>query len=360
MTKIGYIADVHVGNFSRWPGITAAGVNERAQHVLDALERAMVLVQECHAFGVLGDLFDYVHVEPQIIAAVQRELDCGVPGFVMVGNHDQKSTAIGDNAVAPLDPVVSVIERPRRFAVHDVDVWAVPFHPGPVQDWLPSALDDFQMQTSSGTTHRHLCLHMGIAEPGMPEFLTKSSGAIDVDALFDLMERYSIDVAVSGDWHRHKIWRRGHRAVCQVGALAPNRFPPGDHEQADRGPLVIVEGADIHVHDVPGPRFYTARWGETWTPAATQMPTYLRVRCKEGEEAEARAWLAEHKAAGFVREYALDVDRAHKIAAARTAAHDARTASSVDEAIRVFVERMAVEDGVDRAAVLRRVRGFLG
>lgn len=366
MTTVGYIADVHVGNPKKWPGSTVAGVSERAQHVLNALERAVQLARAsgCEALGVAGDLFDYASIEPQLVAEVQR-IFADIPVFAIPGNHDMASMALGDHALAPLQDHVSIIETPNILHIGGIDVWCVPFEPGPPSEWLPLRLqqleDSGQRRKAAGT---HLMLHMGISDSATPYFLDQSTGHIKSSELRALMDQYSIDWTFSGDWHRHQVWQDASRGIVQIGCLAPNRFPPGEHEHGHIGAMVFAEDTDgIELVDVPGPRFAKLTFkGDSpakYTLPLKGDPLYIKMVCKEPEEEAAKELLKEWEDNGTARATELSVDRAERRAAARTAAHEARKASSVDEAIRVYVNTMPLEDGVDRQEVLQLARRYL-
>lgn len=365
-TRIAYIADVHVGNPKKWPGATTAGVSDRARHTLAALETAVSLAksQGCEALGIAGDLFDYSAIEPQLVAEVQRVL-ADIPVFAIPGNHDMASLAPGDHAIAPLQDHLTIVEAPSILHVGGVDVWCVPFEPGPPSEWLPLRLQ--QLEDSGerrGTAGTHLMVHMGVSDDATPYFLDQSTGHIRAGDLRELMDKYGIDWAFAGDWHRHQAWQDASRNIVQVGCLAPNRFPPGAHEHGHIGPLVIAEDIDgYEMVDVPGPRFAKFRFTKA-SRAAYKLPLkarplYIKMTCNEEQEAEAKELLKEWEDAGTALATELVVDRAEKRAAARTAAHEARKASSVDEAIQVYVNTMPLPDEVDRQEVLQLTRRYL-
>ena len=361
VTKIAYVADCHLGNLKKWAGRTVGGVNTRAQGSLAALELAVqeALARGCVALGIAGDLFDYAHVEPQIVARTQSILDA-IPTFAIVGNHDVSSMSVGDHALAPLQDHLTLVERPWVLPIGDVDVLCVPFEPGPVLEWFPQRLEQLwdDRRKGAGT---HLMVHMGVSDHGAPYFLDGSVGAVKVDDLRDLMSMHAIDWCFAGDWHRHQVWDNGSRGIVQVGCLAPKRFPPNTHEHGHVGPLIVADGIDgVEMVDVPGPRFFKFQWCEDLVlPPVKAAPLYLKLLCKEDEEDAARAHLRKLKTDGLIREYELDVDRAQQRAAARTAAHEARQASSVVDALKIYVDTMPLGDHVDRTNVLQRARKYL-
>lgn len=371
VVTIAYVADCHLGSFKRFGGTVTAGINERGHDQVAALQRAVhaAIDMNCSAFGILGDVFDYVHVEPQLIAAAQRVLEL-IASFVMVGNHDQESSAERDNALAPLAPVTSVFEKPALQMVDDVCLWIVPFQPGPPSEWLPGVLKELDeqlmaQQHTDPAAWIHLCLHMGITDSKTPDFLARSSGAIDVDLLFKLMRRHDIDVCLSGDWHRHEVWTQeattavGAATIVQVGCLAPTRFPPGSHEDAARGPMVVVDGNEVTVVEIPGPRFLKARWGEGLAYEKHELDTvYAKVSCLPQDKEEAIEWLEGLKSSGEIKNFVVDVDSGDSRVQVQDAQARASAAENVDAAIEEFVGAMPLDEGVDRQRVLTLTRGY--
>ena len=367
VTKIAYLADTHLGNPKKWPGKYTAGINARASATFAALHRAVELAKAagCVALGIAGDICDYALIEPQILAEAQRILD--IPTFLIPGNHDMASLAPGDHALAPLQDHATIVESPQILHIEDIDVWCVPFEPGPPTSWLPTRLQ--QLEDSGdrrATAGSHLMVHMGVSDSATPYFLDQSSGHISVKDLRALMDQFGLDWAFAGDWHRHQVWDNASRGIVQVGCLAPNRFPPGEHEHGHIGAMVIAEGIDgVELVDVPGPRFaklsFTDACPASYTLPLKPAPLYLKLTCREGEEDAARKLANDWMASGTAQEVEVVVDRVLRRAAARTAAHEARGASSVDEAIELYVRTMPLPEEIEenRTNVLQRVRKYL-
>lgn len=360
---LAYLADLHIGNAKKWGGSTVSGVNERCLDQLAALETAYRIADEkkCTAMFIAGDVFDYVNVPPQVIAAAQRIVRT-IPTFAIPGNHDIASMATGDNAVVALQDHLTLLEQPTSIDLDGrVEVWCVPFECGPVMDWLPLRLRELHASKKEKTRTRHLMLHVGISDNNTPDFLRASSGHIDSDSLRSLMIDFDIDCTFSGDWHRHEIWEEGGKTIVQIGCLAPTRFPPSSYEHADKGSMVIVHhDMSMSRVDVPGPRFVSADY-VTGLPDIPKKASnvYLKLRCTEKEEASAKEDIARLKETGAIKEGELQVDRSFRKAELRTATVEARSASSVDEALRVYIESCPVGEGVNRDNVLRRVRNYL-
>jgi hypothetical protein len=388
---ITFVADVHVDNFAKWGGPMRAGLNDRARAVLATLESAVAISiangGDRAILVILGDLFNRARPEPALIYAVQQILAQHPQVIILVGNHDQESTAFGHHACAPLTPVAAVIEEPTVYVPGEGSLWLIPFQPGPILEWLPAAMADCAKKEAPASHRpvalpRALCLHAGISDSGTPYYLDDTAGSINIDALHELMVEFDIDCVFAGDWHRHQRWdlpatvrnragTGGPRVAMQVGALAPNRFPP-NYEHGDRGPLAIwrpdVAATEIEVQDVAGPRFWKARWSnlDKKLLVAQGEPAYVKLTCRSDQADEAREWLAALKVnegltgASRIGGTELEIDRGIERAKARTASFEARQANSLDEALARYVQAMPLSDGVERDAVLAHVRRLMG
>lgn len=381
MAFLGLVADVHVGNLGSGPqgGVVRGGLNQRCREVLATLERAYA---RARALGVehmliLGDLFDRSsETRPQMVAGVQRILS-GIKTTVILGNHDQESTDRGDNALAPLAPVARVIEtpevleigRPSRRGGSEVEVVCVPFRPGPAKVWLQeaieSALEGRPVQRVAPDV-RLLALHLGIDGPETPPFLKGKDDSIELGQLFSIMKGAGISAAFAGNWHDRRSWTRpdGLR-VLQVGTLAPTSFR--DSGMDDVGTLALVttghEPYSEQIEVIPGPRFLSLRGQSVKLPqVASEDGWSLRVRLTVPPEqaAAASSIVAEAKEAGRIAGGMVELDEGETKAAARTAAVEARSAKSLDEAIGAFVADYPFEVGVDRESVRKRTLSFLG
>lgn len=368
--SVTFVADVHVDNFARWGGPMRGGLNTRALAVLAALEEAVeISLQDDEGeLVVLGDLFNRSQPEPPLVYGVQQVLDQHPNPYVLIGNHDAESTDFAHNACAPLYHCANVVEEPTAQSATPYVLWLVPFRPGPILTWLPDVLADLEEYPQPVGARRVLCMHAGISDKGTPYYLDETAGSINITDLRDLMEEYDVAYTFAGDWHRHQRWDLpGGRVAMQVGALAPNRFPP-NYEHGDRGPCVTLEDdGTIIVHDVPGPRFHKKRWSgldQTWRP--TGAPAFVKLTCRSDQADDAREWLkalqvnealAHGTKLGGVE---LEIDRGIERAKARTASFEARQANSLDEALARYVKAMPLDKGVDRDAVLAHVRRLIG
>lgn len=371
-----FIADVHVDNFAQFSGPERGGLNDRGRYVLQSLEDAFVEAGN-EDVVILGDLFNRCQPSPVLISHVQSIITAH-PGttWVLLGNHDQESGAFGHNALAPLAPVCHVVETP--LVVHqaiEAELWFAPFKPGPAKDWLPETLEQLSDLAAKGAsvTQRALCVHMGLSDSKTPYYLDQTSGSMAVRTLAKICKKHGITHVFAGDWHRHQRWKASGVELVQVGALCPPRFPPG-YEHGDRGPLVRWSGRSgrlVTVEDIPGPRFVKLRFSQVkdkqWIPPQNSRPCFLRLTCRSDQVDAAKEWLASLKVelglleqGGLLGAAELDVDRGLERAKARTASFEARAASSLDEAIALYIKNMPVEAVVDRDNVLQHVRRLLG
>lgn len=372
-----FIADIHLDNFPQFGGPERGGLNDRGRYVLQSLEDAFAEAGN-EDVVILGDLFNRCQPSPVLISHVQN-IVASHPGnvYILLGNHDQESGEFGHNALAPLAPVCTVVETPMVAPqARGSELWFAPFQPGPAKDWLPKMLEDLKLlsdvRTDVPVSHRALCVHMGLSDSKTPYYLDQTSGSMAVRTLAKLCKKHGITHVFAGDWHRHQRWKASGVELVQVGALCPPRFPPG-YEHGDRGPLVRWNGPQrlVSVVDIPGPRFVKLRYSQVrdkqWTPPKHSRPCFLRLTCRSDQVDEAKEWLGSLKVelgllgdGGVLGAAELDVDRGMERAKARTASFEARSASSLDEAIALYVKSMPVDAVVERDNVLKHVRRLLG
>ncbi|KKN67995.1 hypothetical protein LCGC14_0455510 [marine sediment metagenome] len=370
--RIAFCSDVHIGNFHKFGGAMEVGLNARCRAVCDALDRAVDRAKRlgCEAFYVAGDLFDSTKPSPQMIVRVQHALS-QMRSYVIVGNHDQQSYDVGDNACGPLTAsAVRVIDRPALvgYDEHNVDIFAVPFRPGPAEDWIEEDVAEVKGRVRTGrpaSSRRALVLHLGLYEDdAMPHWAKGSNDCIPLSLLRDLMRRFEIDAVFAGNWHWHKKWSKPR--IVQCGALAPTGF--GDLGLAGHG--IVVWDTDTletkHV-EVPGPRFIDVPPpGQPWN-----LQTY-RDAAEAGCRIYARAKVPADKVgnqAGHFRAadpegvlfagFTVLPDTSEAEAAARTAATVARSAETLLDALTGFVGEMPLDEGVERDRVLQRCRLYL-
>ncbi len=375
MTRIAWVADVHLGNHLRWGGPIVNAMNTRCRDVLTTLQLAVDKARElgCSEFVILGDLFDTSRPSPQLVAATQKVLG-QQPGemrvSVLLGNHDMVSMAEGDHALGPLAPLknVEVVSCPAVWGLRDG--WQcilVPFQVGRARDWLPGAVKEALEAGGTGKVNgRFLGIHLGVQHAGTPPFLADAKDSITVEELRSLMEEHEISAVLAGNWHNRYRADLKEGTILQVGTVSPTGFDnPG---VKGYGTLAILDtslsGKDRVTHvEIPGPRFVIS---EAPAPLVKVMAKhqaseagwrlYVKRISEDQEEkvkdaAELRALQEEGKIAGFE----VDVDRGEARAKLATAAHEARRATSADEAVSRYVGRMPLETGVERADVLAAV-----
>lgn len=361
--KVAFVADVHVGNHRRHGGAVEAGLNQRCRAAVDVLHHAKRRARELDApFVVLGDLFDTTRPEPQVITAVQHALS-GVETYLLMGNHDQYSVAPGDHALGPLDgfSMTEVIEKPGIVDFNGVELWAVPFRPGDARVWLPEVMRT-SFQNTQPPKVRVLCLHLGLIDDDTPPYLKDAHDAVPVDLVGELAERYGIRYAVAGNWHARRLWSmvepRVH--VMQVGALVPTGWDNPGLEGYGTLAILDSEAGTLTYEELTGPRFVKTRTVEEAYEVAGEAKRlghqlYLQMVAPPDQLASTLALL---DIPGLA---AVEVvpDAAQSEQAARSAADAARSGETLGTALGGFVEEMKLEEGVDRAAVLRRARGYL-
>lgn len=360
--KIAFVADCHVGNHKRHGGTALAGLNARCRATVDVLTRAAKHARSIDApLVVLGDLFDTTHPEPQVIAAVQRAL-AGIETYLLMGNHDQFSTAKGDHALGPLDGfnMIEVVERPMVVDFANAEVWMVPFRPGDAREWLPEVLATSFQNAFPIKRPRVMGLHLGLIDESTPEYLRNAHDAVSVELVNELCARYNIGYVVAGNWHMRRRWGN----VMQIGALVPTGWDnPG---LGGYGTLAVLDTAappdeQLSFVELPGPRFVKTRTVDEASAVAEEAKRLLHQlylqHVAPPDQLDATLGLL-----GIPGVHAVEVvpDAKQAEAAARSAADAARSGETLAAALRGFVGEMQLDEGVDRDAVLRRAQGYLG
>lgn len=386
MSRIAFVADPHIGNHKKNGGPLTAGINWRCGLSLGALELAVdkAMEREVDAFVVLGDLNDYSLMEAPILRREQEILGPPPLTVLLVGNHDLVSSEPGNHAMAPLAEVAEVIETTTVLPVKDVDLIVVPFQPGPAKKWLPAEVTWGAEQCRPDST-RVLCIHLGVSDDKTPYYLDGADDSISASALDDLCFKLGIRYVFAGNWHRHQTWSFAHVVddhivpvdVMQVGTLAPNRFT--DDGIVDFGALATLktgpDGSGATCITIPGPRFLYANGlaklkkfaGYAATSdsdpikreqarAAGAEHIFFKVTLRAGEWEEGMeivralpSWVTAE----------AEGDTAEAKAQAKEAGARARASSTMDGAIKSYVDTMPLPDGVERGEVHRRAKGYL-
>lgn len=377
MARLGFVADVHVGNFKRFGGALDRGLNDRCKRVVKVLTAARQKADDlgCDVFVINGDLFDSDKPTPQIIAAVQDAigLDSRKPAtmrrVILNGNHDQHSDEPGDNALAPLREHALIVEHTSTVRLAGVDIVCVPYARGIASDWFPDAV--------AGVTPPHgdrvgavvLAMHLGISDSKTAPWLQSAGDAVTAALVAEVCDDLDISYAIAGNWHDARTWEFSIEGVRieQCGALCPTGFDnPGTEGY---GQLVVLDtdSGKVTRYEIPGPRFISVRAGSfdlddqlsaIETARERGCAIYLDMVAPAEELPELRANADADLATG--RYVGIDVrpDSADTEAAARAAASAAKSSTNLLEALAAFVERMPLDD-VDRQRVLDLARRYL-
>ena len=361
MAKLGFIADVHIGNHSFAGGAVEGGINARCAAIIDALRRVALecAAHEIDALVIAGDLFDTSAPLPQHIAAVQAALFDVPRVIVLRGNHDMVSATKGDHALGPLAACdnVQVVEYPETLRVGDADLVCVPFQTGDAREWfeeaVPAALET--ALTVGNHLPRVLAFHLGIVDDSTPGYLSGAHDAVPLGTIREQMQAHRIDAAYGGNWHAAKAWGK----VVQVSALVPTGF---DNEGWDYGLLRTYDTAtqlagQIHI---AGPRFIVARTEAEVERARREAE---RRGCKlylslKGELATPEKLAAVREMGGVEAARAV-ADTGEVREATRAAAVAVREADTLTAALAAYVQAMPLADGLERERVLAMSKSYL-
>lgn len=338
MSRIGTLADIHLGNHQVLHGPIVAGLNRRCRLTLQCLRCAVERANDerCSHLIIAGDLFDDDCPSPQLIAAaidVLREFSGKV--IIMLGNHDQSSTQVDDHALAPLSRAgFTVITTPAVEYLESgaLPLLLIPFRPVALMaGYLVETRESFPRDMGLSA----LIGHCGIYDQTFPDYL-KGKSAVSIEVVETLAEKYQIATSMFGDYHTHKRWRRGARETIQIGALCPADFG----NKAPFGGLLVLdtETNEVVQHEIPGPRFVNMTWtgrGEEPLDIEDDWPNghqvHVRVRAKPQQIAKATAWMVEvveavskDIVAWEVEPDTADAEEAAKEAAARPLSLDMR------------------------------------
>ena len=351
--RVGFVADVHVGNHGVFGGPIRRGMNHRCWLVLRTLEVAVCAANErgCAAFVVLGDLFDKSNPNPQMVAEVGSILS-QFKGSVhlIVGNHDRVSDTEGDHAFGPLARMgFAVHEQP---AIHGELVF-IPYQAGKPSDWLYCGLNALKAEHALPADNGVLCSHVGVYDFGETKrpWLATESAMHDV-GMFELLEEFNLRAAFVGDYHYRHLWQQDGRAVYQVGTLAPTGF--GD---IDAGHLAVLD-TDTGVvawEEILGPRFETVTidsmpsligvdsFPNITYRRITTSPEYFDAVCAAVTES------------GIDARTQVLVDDSVTKAQLKVAATRAQGADSVAQALREYVDSYPLEEPATVNGVMRRL-----
>jgi UDP-2,3-diacylglucosamine pyrophosphatase LpxH len=360
MTTLAFIGDPHLGNFARHAGVKMLGLNARGRMTLKCLRDAL---DTAHQHGatlavILGDLFDNMRPESQLIAQVRalfREMNAnGLKILLLKGNHDSASDEPGDTALyAVSERHARVIDQPKLVPFGDVTLCMVPFQSGSTTAWLPGVLEALKPPLGS-----ILCLHAGVKDQETAPWLQDAPDAIELDVLSTLMDQYEISHTFCGNWHDHKVWQ--DRDVHQVGALCPTGYANLGKDLYGYVALYQL-GEDVTYDVVRGPRFLKLTPTEhpkdlPITGDAYHVEWHVAPERYETSKAELETLIRSgHITAGSVLPDSTGVREG-----LREAAIAARAAVGLDEAISAYVAELKVPGHLRKESVEARVRAFMG
>lgn len=401
--KVFLTADGHIGNHGKNGGPMTAGLNERCRHSLAPFDHVnqlahSVRLEEEAAHVHLGDLFDYVRVEPQVEAAVMEscERSTSVRMAMIVGNHDQKSAAPGDHAMAPLARTgVEVVDtEPVWIKFGTMLFLMIPFQEGPASVWLPEVIKEaYKLRPAKLVNAKlALCFHLGISDRDTDYFLDGADDSVSLDLVSEIVDTYKFSYVFAGNWHKHEWWTLGDEdsdeacEVVQVGTLAPNRFC--DHKgRYGCAALLDTETGKIEIADIHGPRFVVTKGIQELMeflqdPNAAQVralkyarPLYLSATVSAANVAQAEQmiirWREMHHGdevrealnpnpntqahdppRPVLRAYEVHADPKERQQAVTAAVASAVSAQSKEEALTGFIAETPIAPEVDRSAVV--------
>lgn len=366
--KVAFIADLHLANHRRFgkPSRgTVAPINTRAADIISVLRQARKAAEErgCSDLYILGDVFDTVTPEPQLIAELSAALATQRSDLlvhILVGNHDQVSDQPGDHALIALDGCrnVTVYEKPTIAypQTGDANIWMIPYRPGHAVEYLPGVIKEL------GAEHMKkgaqvLALHLGLRAERTEAWLASSHDSYPAADIKTQCGEF--DTVFAGNWHgRYEVLP----GVWQIGALVPTGFDnPGWDEY---GSLLITDGRQVMPVTIPGPRFIKAvgfkEVREVLNEVAkreTGYPAYVSARVALDERDKVRdlfdAYGHEHYEILNNKEILEDAAR---VAAFHTAY---ASADGVQSAIKAYVQRMAIPDGISRDLVVAQALDYV-
>lgn len=368
MTRVAWVADVHLGNHKRKGGPVQAGLNDRCLRACRVFQKALLRAQElkCDAVVVLGDLLDYDRPEAQLLAHVQGILDeTDTAKYLVLGNHEQRSDQRGDHALGPLMECdsVMVVERPELVRFMDGCTLAlVPYAPRVASEYLTESLG--QLLDGNDDAHVVLGVHMGISDASTVPWLKGVQDSVPVEFLRGELRDWNMQAAFAGNWHDRRLWPGDgvtSAPVLQLGALVPTGWDnPG---ASGYGTLAVWDsqagkGGGLTVEELPGPRFVVERVASK--AAATHPDLYLQIIAEPEEHAMWVAHYAQLLEQGKIAGFEVLADGAVAKEQALAAGAVAKQAGSAAAALEAYVAKMPLGAGVDRARVLTEARRFLG
>lgn len=368
--RVGFVADVHLGNHRVQGGAAEYGLNRRCKLALKALALAAVKADElaCDMLVVCGDLFDDHRPVPQLLAACADALAPmrrnGRKVVLVSGNHDCASPIPDDNAMAPLARLdgVELVQGSGARVVEGLVV--VPYSS---TDARVSIRED-----TAGCKGDALVIHAGVMAGEVAPWLAASKDAIDLSALAVLAAELGCRRVFAGNWHNAEDYEVSLKDmngqivhVHQCGALVPTGYDNAGDRKV--GSMVVwdTQANSVDRVRVPGPRFSRAQRVQQVIDEAYMAPDcdwHARLEVKADDLLSVRSKLAQASVdfpdTGSLT--ALVVPAADEaVEAARLAAKDVSGPGMADDVVATFVGKMDLADGVSRASVLDATKDYL-
>lgn len=371
MSKIAFVADVHLANHRIQGGASEAGINERARTTLDALATAyQIAVREgCEWFVILGDLFDHERPSPQLIAATIKALRGPVQVAAIVGNHDQASAVPGDHALAPLNfhelamTVVDGVDPVGIPAGGGAVLGLVPFQPGPGAEWLPTSADTLALDHDVVA----LGFHLGVYDPSQLDsvwWAKEADDAVTTEVLAGIAESTGVTRMFCGNWHGRYQWEVGDLLITQIGALVPTGWDNPGLDGYGGVAIYDTDTGSVEFEEVAGPRFVMVNSSEELPAISAKAAEaghrlYVRWTVPPEELTSAGQVLQHATSTGMIAAYDVQVDRGVAKESAHRAAQEARSEEGLDAAITRYVQGLALPPTIDPVRLTNLVRRYL-
>jgi hypothetical protein len=373
-----FITDPHLGNHRKFGGVIRNGLNDRAQAVSRALKDACDMSVGADALIVCGDLFDTDKPSPALVSAASRAFEHSkTQAHVLVGNHER--TSYGSNHTEPMARWWHGEHALLSSDVHAIAVidgicndmvLAVPALQKSDQSFVSRISDHLQNQEdiAGRAALEVLCVHAGVMDDSTPAFL-RSTSAMELNELFELMEEHDIKLTVCGDWHEFKEYERNGRHVVQLGALVPTGFDNLGIEPYGRVLGYQTDTRKITYGHIAGPRFLKAVYEENELDAAwvahvmrgqkAQYDLYVKVTVLPENVRHARSDLDSMIKDGAIKGYEIAINKEVARIQAKAAATRARSASSFEDALEAYLRVSPLPQGATRAGVTAKISALL-
>jgi DNA repair protein SbcD/Mre11 len=213
-----------------------------------------------------GDVFDrsrpVASVAYQALEPLRRVAECGVPVFIVPGNHERSRIP---HARFAAHPNVRVFDRPRTFTInirgHRIAFAGFPYERDDVRTRFPELVRDTNWNAHDASSHV-LCMHHCVegATVGPADFTFTT--AADVIRLRDVPSAFS--TVLSGHIHRHQVLtsdlagRAVSTPVLYPGSIERTSFAEIDEQ---KGFMIVTLGEN----------------GPTWE--FRRLPARPMIRC---------------------------------------------------------------------------------